>query len=896
MTSGAVYSATRGRNNSRCIKVTGSPLEGRGANYIVPINATGKNTYVYSGWAKANSVPLTQNVKPTTSPGFSLTALITYSDSSTEWHSKSFSADYKDWQYLSMPIVPKNSAKTVSSIRVYVSYSQNGNTAYFDNMSLVADNCTAYEYDTNGNVVAVNRTKESKITSTYSGADLTHYASGTGAEFDYTYDSPHNVTKVTWDNLTNTLTYNAAGLVTGSTLSDGTNTISTSAVYDSYGKLTSEKDQLDNQISYTYNTFGTLRSNINPDNSKIVRNTNPQNDRLTQIYNDHSTAGYESTANLSYSNGRLSQINQAVQGDQTDTVRNQYYNFTYNDWGDLTGITVGNNTLATNTYNQYTGALVTSKTPNNKTLYREYDVLGRPTYIRNGSSSGAYLFKNSCTSSGAVGQTTDYTSGGNVTTTYMYDSIGRLTNTYIRNRSGNTLRQNSSNVYDTSSRLKSSSITFDFSIGKPYSNSFTYNASNGLLKSITTTNTDTITPTYNGLKQIESVTVDHNSAPFYKSYEYIDVSDTRTSSLPKRITYKNSDQSVMSAYNYGYDSLNRITSIIRTDHNGNLNTDGMFRYDSFGKLTYAKTVGGKAYYTYDATGNITEIKNIVNDTTTIKTLEYDTTSGWKDRLMKVDGKSLVYSSTAPGLPTIYQNGRTYTLAWNGTSGELTRATVGGNTTSYGYFYGGLRKTKTSGGVTKNYYYDGDRLVAEKWSTGAYLLYHYDENSDIYAITYSSTGSGYSKYYLIKNIQGDVVQLRNVNNSVIACYDYDAWGNLLSVTNAGGTEITSSTSIALINPIRYRGYYYDNETGFYYLHSRYYDPANCRFISVDTQIDLDYGTVNLNLFSYSGNDPVNKFDPNGESFWDILEDVGEKFIETGAIVVGVAGAIGTIAEQ
>ena len=81
-------------------------------------------------------------------------------------------------------------------------------------ITAIADNCTAYEYDTNGNVVAVNRTKESKITSTYSGADLTHYASGTGAEFDYTYDSPHNVTKVTWDNLTNTLTYNAAGLVT----------------------------------------------------------------------------------------------------------------------------------------------------------------------------------------------------------------------------------------------------------------------------------------------------------------------------------------------------------------------------------------------------------------------------------------------------------------------------------------------------------------------------------------------------------------------------------------------------------------------------------------------------------------------------------------------------------
>lgn len=189
--------------------------------------------------------------------------------------------------------------------------------------------------------------------------------------------------------------------------------------------------------------------------------------------------------------------------------------------------------------------------------------------------------------------------------------------------------------------------------------------------------------------------------------------------------------------------------------------------------------------------------------------------------MKVDGKSLVYSSTAPGLPTTYQNGRTYTLAWNGNGGELTSATVGGKATTFSYFYGGLRKTKTSGGVTKNYYYDGSRLIAEKWSTGAYLLYHYDENSSIYAVSYSSTGSGYAKYYLLKNLQGDVVQILNSKNDVVANYSYDAWGNLLEVTYANGNEIKAETNFALINSIRYRGYYYDSETGFYYLKSRYY---------------------------------------------------------------------------
>ena len=99
---------------------------------------------------------------------------------------------------------------------------------------------------------------------------------------------------------------------------------------------------------------------------------------------------------------------------------------------------------------------------------------------------------------------------------------------------------------------------------------------------------------------------------------------------------------------------------------------------------------------------------------------------------------------------------------------------------------------------------------------------------------------------------------------VAGYAYNAWGNLVSVTDANGNEITSKTNFAVINPIRYRGYYYDNETGFYYLQSRYYDPANCRFISADTRLDLNYGTTNLNLFAYCGNDPVNFRDRYGNS--------------------------------
>ena len=116
--------------------------------------------------------------------------------------------------------------------------------------------------------------------------------------------------------------------------------------------------------------------------------------------------------------------------------------------------------------------------------------------------------------------------------------------------------------------------------------------------------------------------------------------------------------------------------------------------------------------------------------------------------------------------------------------------------------------------------------------------------------------------------------------------YGAWGNY-SVHGADGKKTTDPTFIGHINPLRYRGYYYDRETRLYYLQSRYYDPAICRFINADTFATTDAnGFLSANMFAYCENNPVMRTDESGEFFNTVIGAVvGATF---GAVSAAIAG--------
>ena len=118
------------------------------------------------------------------------------------------------------------------------------------------------------------------------------------------------------------------------------------------------------------------------------------------------------------------------------------------------------------------------------------------------------------------------------------------------------------------------------------------------------------------------------------------------------------------------------------------------------------------------------------------------------------------------------------------------------------------------------------------------------------------------YYYVLNLQGDVIQLIGSSGSVVANYSYDAWGKVIAVTDANGNEITMATHVANMNPIRYRGYFYDTETGFYYCNSRYYDPGIRRFINADAYVSTGLSFYGYNMFVYCENNPINNSDSYG----------------------------------
>ena len=370
-------------------------------------------------------------------------------------------------------------------------------------------------------------------------------------------------------------------------------------------------------------------------------------------------------------------------------------------------------------------------------------------------------------------------------------------------------------------------------------------------------------------------------------------------------------------YNYDYDANGNITRIWRGNTSfSNASEKYSYVYDSANQLIRENLYYGSGNssnatitYEYDIWGNLLNKKIYAYTVGTLgtarETVPYAyTNSAWKDQLTSYDGESITYD--ASGNPTNYLGA---TLVWEGQrlKSYTPKAASSGRANSYVYSYdeNGIRTRKTIGNTVTDYYYNGTLLMgtvktttnSDGSTTTSKLRFSYDADGKVVAVNYNG-----NYYYYLRNAQSDIVKLIDKTGTTVVEYTYDSWGKLLS------TSGSLASTLGKNNPFRYRGYVYDEETGFYYLQSRYYNPEVGRFISADVLLSTGQGVIGHNAYAYCLNNPVNREDSNGN--WSMpnwlkvtigavaLVGAVALTVATGggaaAVAVGVAKVVGSVA--
>ena len=599
--------------------------------------------------------------------------------------------------------------------------------------------------------------------------------------------------------------------------------IKSESTYDSKGNyVTEETDENGNTTKYTYDANGN-KSSITNGNNVETSYTYDSSDNATSITTDGASNKYDYD----------------YQGNVESISHNNFsFKFNYNEYNKLLSTYVGDSQIVSNIYSPYNGNLLKVSYANGSVISYTYDEYNNVTNIKcNDNIVAEYTYNKN----GQISVCNDSESGE--TTYYYYDCNGNLESQFILGKD-NTLAK---------------SVTTDEN-------------GNTVEKTEIGNNTRTITSgtdsdgksfvDYNGLKTTEEkdsfgrttsiLTKGLKDNKDYKvKYTYADGKGTNsTSKTVSNLTSSFNDNEI-ATYSYSYDENGNITQI-------RLGKDiiNKYIYDDKNQLKQEYDYLHNYYinYSLDGNGNIHSVNTQALDRDGLPTgsprgnIYYYDDKQWCDKLTGVNGVgNITYDEI--GNPLNYRDGMSFT--WRNGRWLSTTTLNDGTKVTYRYNANGMRTQKKVGSKVTDYYYDSNNnLIAQKTDNATLFFYYDTENSPV-ALSYNG-----KMFYYVKNLQGDIVKILDEDGNEKASYVYNAWGDIIS---------QSDDELASINPLRYRGYVYDEDTTLYYLQTRYYDPTTGRFINADDTAYIGAtGTVlSANIFTYCENNPIIKKDINGK---------------------------------
>jgi len=877
------------RSGTQALRINGTPDANRFVYQDIPINLPATETFVLSGWGMANAIPHRGEDMGGTNPWFGLSARIFYSGGVIESRFLQFNSDVRGWQFGSTPVMAgeANRGRTIERIRVYARYNHNANTAWFDQISLVREAAQTMRYDSQGNLVGVT---DSNLRDTNNQFDsrnnLTRQVTRGNGTFHNTYDANNNLTRVisgpnnaadAQHNLMMQMTYDPSGNARSSTLTGRRTTdtathtqLASNAYFDPSRNLVTSITDV-NGVTQTMNYGDNLHHIMRGTPARVTDARGNSVDYAIDAATGRPTMSWQTgraSVSYFYDRGNLGRIQRrgfVTPGSTTNAVYQNYF-FTYNDFGQMTRIAVGSRILKDYYYNA-DHSLQRRVYGNGHTVNYTYDFLGRVTTVQHRN-----------TRTGAVHTTYTYTGDGQLASVvdstgrryeYSYDSLGRLS-TFTERGANNALRQHGHQSYDDAGRL----IYFSYhipSIPRTHTRRYAhvYQAETGNLAYLwlPTNQNAHLYYTYDHLHRLQRRQL-RGGIAWETRFAYRAQSTVGSTTQvewiaheigPQTVPENNNPQSanVTLRYHYVYDTIGQITRwrdpVNQRYHN--------YTYDVQNQLTNEvitdlnQNVVHNFQYVYDTYGNIRSRTH--NGQTT--TFNY-TNPQWRDLLTSIrlpgetTNRTITYDTS--GNPTTWHDGRTFT--W--TRGrQLQRIDSPTGRVEFQYDVDGIRQWKrvipNSGtGTIHEFYTQNGKVIAEtrrNATTGVIterLEFVYDEAGRPIQFIRNGVVHNY-----VLNLQGDVQQIRRADTgAVVATYLYNAWGQLIS----------SSGTLANINPLRYRGKYWCASSGFYYMQSRYYCPAIGRFINADSYVSTGVGFLGFNMFAYCNNNPVMFVDHDG----------------------------------